>query len=474
MHITQNISKLYKISVILSILITIATVYISTFLNEFCLDEFEHLQVSFNIAKDQVPYRDFFEHHHGLLWYIGAFLLHPFFNDAIVLYLARIIGLIIFLSLLFSMYKLCRLFSISRLASLLAPLLYANIRNIQENAINYRPDTLMTLFFMIGLIYFFKYLSQKSFHLLFVSFLMFFFSFMSLQKVLAPLVGVFFCIVYLIIRKQILLKDVLKALYIPFLLYLSYLTYLYKIGSLQDYWESCWILNFHLKIVVSVKSYFIVPVSCLLTIYLITSKKFSHSIKLYSAIVLCNIAMIVTVFKLYNPQYEIQPYALFMVVFAISIDEVVKKYKKIASLMMLLLPIMSLIVFINAYQIKKGTILAVNVALNSYIISVSSPSDYIINNFFVGGIRHYATGYYWFEYFATSRIHQHLFPRRSFPELNLIIKARKPKVVLKDATFPNCLNDNYIPTRNCKVVDKIDPKNFGNQYVDMGFIYVRK
>ena len=37
--------------------------------------------------------------------------------------------------------------------------------------------------------------------------------------------------------------------------------------------------------------------------------------------------MIVTVFKLYNPQYEIQPYALFMVVFAISIDEVVKKYE---------------------------------------------------------------------------------------------------------------------------------------------------
>lgn len=105
MKIYQFCSKYFKISIILSIFITIYTSFYNAFVEEFCLDEFEHLQVSFNILNGLVPYRDFFEHHHGLLWYVGAIFLHPFFSQATVLYFARIIALMIFFSSFFQSIK---------------------------------------------------------------------------------------------------------------------------------------------------------------------------------------------------------------------------------------------------------------------------------------------------------------------------------------------------------------------------------
>lgn len=472
MKISQLSTSFFLISIILSIFITIYTSFYNAFVEDFCLDEFEHLQVSFNILNGLVPYRDFFEHHHGLLWYMGSFFLHPFFSQATVLYGARIIAIIIFFALLFSIYKLCRLFLLSKLSSILAPLLYANIISIQENAIDYRPDTLMTLFFMIGLYCFFKYVRQKQFYLLFLSFLMFFLSFASLQKILAPLIGVFFCIVYLIVHKQILFKDVLKALYIPFLLFITYLAYLYNTYSLRDYWESCWILNFHLHIPVAKKIYCVVPLAYIITIYFLLSKKFSKDIKLYSIIALTNLIIITTVFKLYNPQYEIQPYALFSVIFAVFLDYIIKHYSKSMVLLAVLLPLISSQVLYNALKKERALRLISNINLNKHIMTVSSPKDYIINNHYTGGTRLYATGYYWFEYFFASRIHQHLFPRRPYPNLELIIRARKPKVIIKDTHWPKCLSDDYIPTRHCTVTDKVELDALGNDYVDQGFIYV--
>ena len=45
------------------------------------VDEFEHLHASWLISKGFIPYRDFFEHHHPLLWYISAPIVSLFYEN---------------------------------------------------------------------------------------------------------------------------------------------------------------------------------------------------------------------------------------------------------------------------------------------------------------------------------------------------------------------------------------------------------
>ncbi|MBQ8751150.1 MAG: hypothetical protein IJZ30_05910 [Alphaproteobacteria bacterium] len=180
------------------------------------------------------------------------------------------------------------------------------------------------------------------------------------------------------------------------------------------------------------------------------------------------------VFKLYNPQYEIQPYALFSIIFAVFLDRIIKKYPQIVILLSIALLIISSIVLVKSINKERTLHLSSNVALNNLIISVSSPKDYIINNNNVGGIRLYATGYYWFDFFVAPHIHQHLFPRRELPNLNLIIKTKKPKIVPKDTYWVKCLDDSFKPSRQCSVTDKVEAASVNDDYGERSFIYIRK
>ena len=50
------------------------------------VDEFEHLHASWLVSEGLFPYRDFFEHHHPLIWYIFAPIVSFFYNDVIVIF----------------------------------------------------------------------------------------------------------------------------------------------------------------------------------------------------------------------------------------------------------------------------------------------------------------------------------------------------------------------------------------------------
>lgn len=53
-------------------------------------DEFEHIRVGWFVSQGDVPYRDFFEHHHPLIWYLFAPLIVVMPQQALpVLYTMR-------------------------------------------------------------------------------------------------------------------------------------------------------------------------------------------------------------------------------------------------------------------------------------------------------------------------------------------------------------------------------------------------
>ena len=77
------------------ILVVLALLTLSLSVNRaFSEDEIEHIHASWYVQNGQVPYRDFFEHHHPLLWFLLAPLMALCGEELIVLAISRLLILL--------------------------------------------------------------------------------------------------------------------------------------------------------------------------------------------------------------------------------------------------------------------------------------------------------------------------------------------------------------------------------------------
>ena len=68
---------------------TFICLILATFNKGIYMDEKEHLYSTIQILNGQIPYRDFFQHHHPLLWYAFAPIAYFFQETANIIYVAR-------------------------------------------------------------------------------------------------------------------------------------------------------------------------------------------------------------------------------------------------------------------------------------------------------------------------------------------------------------------------------------------------
>ena len=83
-------------------------------------DNIEHIHSSFLIAQGQVPYRDFFQHHNPLMWYLFAPLVNLFAYNATVTEVVCLISLLVFLKSLVYVYRISAEFLSDKLWGLAA------------------------------------------------------------------------------------------------------------------------------------------------------------------------------------------------------------------------------------------------------------------------------------------------------------------------------------------------------------------
>ena len=111
------------------------------------VDEFEHLHASWLVSEGLFPYRDFFEHHHPLIWYIFAPIVSFFYNDVIVFYVVRCISFLISIVTLLYIYKIS-LFFTNKSGGLVGISFYLCNIITAYNFYQFRPDNYMNLFFL--------------------------------------------------------------------------------------------------------------------------------------------------------------------------------------------------------------------------------------------------------------------------------------------------------------------------------------
>ena len=173
--------------IMLAVVEVLAYLY-NTFSWHLNIDEREHLYSSYMIYNGYMPYRDFFQHHHPLRWYVFAPFLIWFKNSHLIWYVLRGFGVVINVGILYFIYNLGKFTGLNKKEAIVGGLLYFLFEAVWSGGKEFRPDNLGILFFIAGIYYFFCYVEKTDFRKLVVSYVLFFLSFMTMQKIVMSLI----------------------------------------------------------------------------------------------------------------------------------------------------------------------------------------------------------------------------------------------------------------------------------------------
>ena len=207
-------------------------------------DSMEHLRASYLVSLGDVPYRDFFEHHHPLLWYafapIAAVLPH---NALLSLYVARFCAFLSSCAMLYVLYLIIKNFvGGAKLFPYFVVLLFLAYPCVYSFS-SFKPDAFARLFYFIGLYCFFLYIKEQKTRFLCLCFLTFFIAFCFLQTFAFDILPLIIPALILFYNKPVFYRDVGMALILPaiFFVIAIYLTIVNDVW--KPYFEMNWLFN---------------------------------------------------------------------------------------------------------------------------------------------------------------------------------------------------------------------------------------
>ena len=222
--------------------------YIAWKTNTLGGDTLEHIHSSWLVYANFIPYKDFFQHHNPLLWYLFApFVgLHTHgLDDNIIT--ATVVSCSILSSFLnyYLLYLIASRFLTNKTGGIIAAAI-ALTPYVVVSVVNFRPDNFMMTAFFAGLYFYFKHIKEQKVSQLSLAMLLFWASFMFLQKIIFALVILALITFYLLHKKVIKVDALAYAMLLPIVLSLGYAVYLWHHGILETWYRSNFIFNLHI------------------------------------------------------------------------------------------------------------------------------------------------------------------------------------------------------------------------------------
>lgn len=223
----------------------IGLIWVYSFILKANGDNIEHLHYSWRIWQGDVPYRDFFQHHNPLLWYISAPFVNLLINNYWIFSIFNMISYFAVFLMIYFQYKIVKEDTRSELSALIMAAILITSYSILW-ALNFRPDTFMYMCLMIGLYYQYKYEKETNISNLSISFLYFFASIMFTQKALLNLLIPGLWVIYNIAIGKIKITDFMWSSLLPLMLLGTFIAYLYSQDMLNLYWISNFTFNMYI------------------------------------------------------------------------------------------------------------------------------------------------------------------------------------------------------------------------------------
>lgn len=478
MRMSKETVQRFWDKVALGILVLVAVfIYIwAGFWHDFNIDEQEHLQASYLVSQGLVPYRDFFEHHHPLLWYLFTPFVLVWENSADVLYVTRVFMLVVAGGTAYYLYKTCRFVGCSADVALVSVVIWLCFPVVRGTGCEFRPDNIMIMFFMAGTAYFFQYLTEKHAKVLAVSFGLYFFSLLCLQKAIFLLVPVGAICLWLLWRREIVWRDFFMALVFPVMAAGGLAGLSFYGGYLKDYWELNWLLNLKIDIASAISDdlLYVFGAGALVALGLLFCLK-NLSMRIICFLYLMMAAQML-IYRPWYAQYLLIYYPLLAIVFAMGVF-----YLWRWKCHFILYYLAAVGIGLQAYQMseaRENLVFKIKTVRNLYqfVLDNTDEDDLIIGDLgvFTGDMRRSALGYYWFSIGHMAALDAHYFQRRELPNLNLVMKVRRPKMIANGFWRDCSLGEIFLPNLDCKFWNTLDREYLREHYEDKGIVFVRK
>ncbi|MBR5154672.1 MAG: hypothetical protein IKW58_02995 [Alphaproteobacteria bacterium] len=242
MNGTMQTNKLERILFFFLVFVSLSMWYMHVWLLKSNGDNIEHIHTSWLIWQNKIPYRDFFQHHNPLIWYVFAPIVAGLIDNIKIFQIFNSISFIAFGIMVLYQIKIIKLCKISNLVLYICSFVIITSISVL-GSIDYRPDTFMYLLFFGGTYYLLKYLKNFEQKNLVLSFLLYFLSFLCSQKIILNLLMVAFIVIYNLYSNNIKKKDFCLSLLLPFVILCVFLSYLYVNDSLSIYLKSNYYFN---------------------------------------------------------------------------------------------------------------------------------------------------------------------------------------------------------------------------------------
>lgn len=349
-------------------------------------DTLEHVHSSWLVYHGNIPYKDFFQHHNPLLWYVGA----PFVGmyeytlravDAVNLLTVTVTGVTVFY-----VYRLHKNFLTNALGGLIASAFCLLPQDSLYNK-DFKPDNYMTACLVIGIYYLLSHVKTKKLLDICISFLFFFAAFMFTQKAILILFFIGVITIYLIYNHQIKFKDSIQGAILPILIYLVFLTFLYSKDILTFYFRANFELNAHISAVFDVRR-FITPspemlVPIFLSFYaLLGVSRENMAVKIVSMIFIAEFWIRMYYF---NPfiYYFAFLHVIASVMAGIAAVKLTKKYKY--AVWLFLIYFLCLGGFYAEKYSKRITVGdSYKYGAAGFVLENTNPCDYVVNGYRIG------------------------------------------------------------------------------------------
>lgn len=362
-------------------------------------DEYEHIHCAWLLKENSVPYRDFFENHHPLLW----IMLMPFIllsQDTVwALTLSRLVMFGIFLCTVYLTFHITHLLTRSMQKSLAAIIFLVSMELFVFYGIEIRPDNAQLMFMLLSLYTLLKYLESRKMHYIALSGSLLSISFLFLQKAIFPILGITIGLRWFKKRGELNHASLLifsLCFFIPIILFMGYLI---SHNALKDYWISAWLFNqYHFKAstatnlmytAYSINPYIVGKAEIMINrynlfwifsifgcVYILGKRKFSFSTKFMPLLALF---IWLPIFLIRDPyaQYFIPAIPLFCIANGIVLCEIFENLRMKSSLRLFIFACMIFIPSIAHTRLAMTPATHIQKKMLTFVLNNSQRSDYI-------------------------------------------------------------------------------------------------
>jgi len=324
--------KRYLIALSIAVTALVVLILFVSIHKRFNHDEFEHVHTAWFVQNGYVPYTDFYQNHHPLLWVLMVPFLVLMGNSVETVIAVRLLMFVFVAVMAVSVWWIARQTTDSNETSLLSVLILLSTLMFVDKSVEIRPDVpqvCLGLLSVCFLIYFFK--TKKDRYMVYAG-LAASISFLFLQKAVFLLAACAVIFAIEVFKRRISIKS-LACFAIPFSLpVFVFLAYLLASGSLGDYVLTCWLM--HSKRLTSISPFHTLSshkdatfliFSAVSLPYVMLSGKTTEIMKKTALICL---VLLLSLFAVKHPyrQYFMFPFALLSICVAYTIKVLFDRY----------------------------------------------------------------------------------------------------------------------------------------------------